>query len=100
MIADPADLNKGVELAQRYVREGKENDVLPNEATGMLFPAPMSAKRYLSLISPGPEHAGEDDYFSSDFDDERLKGTFGKVGRTGTPMLVGGYFGVFSLPYD
>ena len=48
----------------------------------------ISAKRWLSLVSPGPAHAGEDDYFSSDFDDERLKGTFGKIGSTGTPMLI------------
>lgn len=88
MLADQNDLKKGAELAQRYVREGKENDVLPDCATNMLFAAPMSAKRWLSLISPGPEHAGEDDYFSSDFDDARLRATFGKIGRTRTPILM------------
>ena len=88
MLADPKDLIRGVALAQSYAREGKEDDVLPGEVTNMMFPAPMSAKRYLSLVSPGPEHAGEDDYFSSDFDDDRLKRTFGKLGKTGTPMLI------------
>ena len=88
MLADPADLKKGVELAQIYVKEGRGDDVLPNDMTSMLLPGPIAAKRYLSLVSPGPEHAGEDDYFSSDFDDERLKGTFGKVGKSGTPMLI------------
>ena len=85
---DDPDIKKGVDIAKRYVREGKENDALPGYVTGMVFAAPVSAKRWLSLISPGPEHAGEDDYFSSDFDDERLKGTFGAIGKTGTPMLI------------
>ena len=85
---DPDHIKKGVDLAQRYVKEGKGNDVIPDYLTNMVFAAPVSANRWLSLVSPGPEHAGEDDYFSSDFDDERLKGTFGAIGKTGTPMLI------------
>ena len=85
---DPDHIRKGVDVAQRYVREGRGNDVIPDYLTNMVFAAPVSAKRWLSLISPGPEHAGEDDYFSSDLDDERLKGTFGTIGKTGTPMLI------------
>ncbi|CAF9919768.1 MAG: hypothetical protein HETSPECPRED_004114 [Heterodermia speciosa] len=85
---DPDHIKKGVDVARRYVREGRGNDVIPDYLTNMVFAAPVSAKRWLSLISPGPEHAGEDDYFSSDLDDERLKGTFGTIGKTGTPMLI------------
>ena len=85
---DPDHIKKGVDVAQSYVRQGKGNDVIPDYLTNMVFAAPISAKRWLSLISPGPEHAGEDDYFSSDLDDGRLKGTFGAIGKTGTPMLI------------
>lgn len=85
---DPQLRHTSVDLAQRYVREGRGSDVLPDNLTNMIFAAPVSANRWLSLVSPGPEHAGEDDYFSSDFDDERLRGTFGKIGSTGTPILI------------
>ena len=88
MVADPIELRKGVDLAQTFVKEGREDDVLPNAVTSMILPGPISAKRWLSLVSPGPEHAGEDDYFSSDFDDERLKTTFGKIGKARTPILI------------
>lgn len=84
----PEMLYQSVKLAQRYVKEGKENDVLPDHLTNTIFPAPISAKRWLSLASPAPDHAGEDDYFSSDFDDERLSKTFGKLGKSKTPVSI------------
>ena len=84
----PELLNQSVRVAQRYVREGRENDILPDNLTNTIFPAPISAKRWLSLASPAPEHAGEDDYFSSDFDDERLRRTFGRLGGTKTPVCI------------
>ena len=88
MFVDERDIARGVEHARRFEREGRGDDVLPAEVTGMMFPAPVSARRFLSLVSPGPEHGGEDDYFSSDFGDERLRGTFGRVGRMGAPILI------------
>ncbi|KAK5000467.1 hypothetical protein LTR28_013064, partial [Elasticomyces elasticus] len=39
------------------------------------------------LASPPPDHAGEDDYFSSDFDEARLKDTFGQL-PSRTPLLI------------
>lgn len=42
----------------------------------------------MSLASPPPDFAGEDDYFSSDLDDERLSQTFGKIGKAGTPLCI------------
>ena len=88
MFMTPKLLNESVRVAQHYVRERRENDVLPGYLTNTILTASISAKRWLSLVSPGPEHAGEDDYFSSDFDDERLRGTFGKLGHTKTPMCI------------
>ena len=84
----PELLYQSVKLAQQYVKEGKGNDVLPDHLTNTIFPAPVSAKRWLSLASPAPDHTGEDDYFSSDFDDKRLSETFGKLGEMKTPILI------------
>jgi len=84
----PDLLKESVRVAQQYVRERRENDVLPGYLTNTIMTASISAKRWLSLLSPGPEHAGEDDYFSSDFDDERLRRTFGKLGHTKTPICI------------
>ncbi|MCJ1277388.1 hypothetical protein MMC21_005200 [Puttea exsequens] len=71
--------------AKSYVDDGRGADVLPFALTGSIFASsPISANRWLSLASPGPEHAGEDDYYSSDLGDERLEKTFGALGKTGT----------------
>ena len=72
------------QLAQKYIDEDRGEDILPFNATTPIFAsAPVSAKRFLSLASPGPLHEGEDDYFSSDLADERLEETFGKLGSSG-----------------
>lgn len=71
-------------VAQSYISEGKGEDILPFKLTNALFQTvPLSARRWMSLASPGPDHEGEDDYFSSDFDDERLRKIFGELGKTG-----------------
>lgn len=82
----------GIKLAREYISDGRGEDILPRSVSGPLFPSPVSANRFISLTSPGPDHAGEDDYFSSDFNDERIKRTFGKLGSTGTrvSLLYGG----------
>ena len=81
------------ELAQKYIDEDRGEYILPFYATKSSFgSAPVSAKRFLSLASPGPDHDGEDDYFSSDLVDERLERTFGKLGSRGVRVcfLFGG----------
>ena len=80
-------------LAQSYISQGRGEDILPFKLTTSSFQtAPVSARRWLSFASPGPDHKGEDDYFSSDFDDERLRRTFGELGKTGKRIsfLYGG----------
>ena len=75
-------------LAQSYVDKGQGDDILPYSVTRPAFQsAPVSARRWLSLASPGPLHDGEDDYFSSDFDDQRLAKTFGKMGKGGMRLM-------------
>ena len=88
MYMGPDVLDRSVKLAQQYVRAGKGKDILPDSATMGFMPVPVSATRFLSLASPAPDFAGEDDYFSSDLDDERLRQTFGKVGKVGTPLCI------------
>ena len=67
------DYHSTCAVAQLYISEGRGEDVLPFKVTRASFQtAPLSARRWMSLASPGPDHEGEDDYFRSDFDDERL----------------------------
>jgi hypothetical protein len=56
--------------------------ILPLSMTSRIGypPAPITARRFLSLISPdAPENPGEDDLFSSDLSDKRLQETFGMI---------------------
>lgn len=82
-ILPPGLYDASVALAHEYVAAGRQEDVLPSASTGNFLSAPICARRWLSLTSPGPEHNGEDDYFSSDLSYERLKATFGKMGGSG-----------------
>ncbi|KAK4690232.1 hypothetical protein P7C71_g6507, partial [Lecanoromycetidae sp. Uapishka_2] len=81
MVAElaPSIYSSTCALAQTLVDEGRGSDILPATATvSMFMSAPVSANRWLSLASP--DHAGEDDYFSSDLPDETLERTFGFIG--------------------
>ncbi|KAI9371281.1 hypothetical protein BJX61DRAFT_511986 [Aspergillus egyptiacus] len=65
-----------------------DHDVLlPLHLTGVIgYPGnvPLSARRFLSLVSPdSPQNPGEDDLFSSDLGPEQLGRTFGMVRRRG-----------------
>ncbi|MCJ1440641.1 MAG: hypothetical protein MMC23_001127 [Stictis urceolatum] len=75
-------LEEANRVAGAWVGEGRGEEVLPSRLSGTVYPgAPVSARRWLSLLSPGPGHEGEDDYFSSDFGADRLKESFGRGGR-------------------
>lgn len=51
---------------------------------GLAADVPVSSRRFLSLVSPeSPEKPAEDDLFSSDLKDQRLKETFGAVADRG-----------------
>ncbi|KAH8695330.1 hypothetical protein BGW36DRAFT_398581 [Talaromyces proteolyticus] len=73
-----------VDMAKRVTyAEGNTHDVLlPLSLTSKLGfpPVPLSARRFLSLVSPdSPENPEEDDVFSSDLTDKRLDETFGMI---------------------
>ena len=81
-LVSPDDYQSACAVAQSYISDGRGDDVLPFKLTASSFQtAPISARRWISLASPGPNHEGEDDYFSSDFDNERLSRTFGQLGK-------------------
>ncbi|KAF1808320.1 siderophore biosynthesis lipase/esteras-like protein [Eremomyces bilateralis CBS 781.70] len=85
------DLPEGVyeglnELAKGWVAEGRGEDVLPRERVRPFVKAPVTARRWLSLASPGKD--GEDDFFSSDLTDGQLRGSFGVVGGKKVPLLI------------
>ncbi|KAJ5792878.1 uncharacterized protein N7503_008856 [Penicillium pulvis] len=65
----------------------KIDSILPMNMTGMLgLPgnAPLSARRFLSLVSPdSPQNPAADDLFSSDLTDKRHQETFGQIGSRG-----------------
>lgn len=83
-----AFLNEADQLALKLCREKKDKDVMPNRLTSPVFGrTAVSARRWLDISSPGPDHRGADDFFSSDFDVDRLKESFGKLPAK-TPVLI------------
>ncbi|KAF2838303.1 DUF1749-domain-containing protein [Patellaria atrata CBS 101060] len=81
LLQGPTAYTGSIQLAQRFIHDGRPHDCLPTSATAGFFPTPVSATRWLSLASPPPDHTGADDLFSSDFSKERLRGTFGRLAR-------------------
>lgn len=88
MIYAPEDYKRHNDLAQQWVKEGRGDDILPNHVSLPILGARCTAKRWLSLASPGPEHAGEDDMFSSDLNNGRFRSTFGVAGKRGVAMMI------------
>ncbi|KAL8898954.1 MAG: hypothetical protein Q9207_006444 [Kuettlingeria erythrocarpa] len=84
----PEDYRKHNELAQQMCKEGRAEEMLPNHVSLPILGARCTARRWLSLTSPGPEHAGEDDMFSSDLDDRRFQLTFGVAGKRGVALMI------------
>jgi pimeloyl-ACP methyl ester carboxylesterase len=83
-----AFMHEANQLALKMCREGKEKDCMPNRLTKPVFGRiGITARRWVDIASPAPNHDGADDYFSSDLSDERLRGTFGKMPAS-TPLLV------------
>lgn len=76
---------KSISAAQQMVDAGQGDDILPSPEAASIFGAPVCARRWLSLASPG--HDGEDDYFSSDLTDEQLSRSFGSLPAR-TPVCI------------
>ncbi|KAH8808123.1 hypothetical protein F5884DRAFT_821561 [Xylogone sp. PMI_703] len=85
MLLDPKILKESCLVAQAMVASGHGEEILPSRETASFFPAPVCARRWLSLASPN--HDGEDDYFSSDLTDEQLMKSFGSL-PAGSPLCI------------
>ena len=77
MTMEPELYRSSCIAAQKMVDEGNGDEILPTRETGNVWPAPCTARRWLSMASPN--HDGDDDYFSSDLKDEQLEKTFGRL---------------------
>ncbi|KAL9578827.1 MAG: hypothetical protein Q9203_006951, partial [Teloschistes exilis] len=88
MIYPRDDLERYNKLAQRFVSDGKADEMLPNEVSLPFLGARTTASRWLSLSSPAPLHNGQDDLFSSDLPASRFADTFGVAGRRGAKLLI------------
>ncbi|KAM0722021.1 hypothetical protein Q7P37_002947 [Cladosporium fusiforme] len=83
-----AFLQEANQLALSMCRERKDTDIMPHRFTSKMFGrTAVSARRWVDIASPGPDHRGADDFFSSDFDEDRLKESFGKLPAR-TPVLI------------
>ncbi|PSN65823.1 DUF1749-domain-containing protein [Corynespora cassiicola Philippines] len=82
--AQREDFDRIVGQARGMVEEGKGKEIMPMEGNfvAQALKAPMSAYRTYSLLVKGQD----DDYFSSDLSEERLKNTFGKIPKS-TPFM-------------
>jgi hypothetical protein len=71
---------------QPWTADGSDS-ILPMNIlakVGLPGDAPINARRFLSLASPdSPANPSEEDLFSSDLSDKRLKETFGAIGSRG-----------------
>ncbi|RDL42150.1 uncharacterized protein BP5553_02129 [Venustampulla echinocandica] len=83
VMVGPDVYKKGCETATAMIESGNGEAILP--ACFSPSPAPVTARRWLSLASPN--HDGDDDYFSSDLTDEQLMKTFGSLPRS-SPLCI------------
>ncbi|KAJ4264921.1 hypothetical protein NW762_005164 [Fusarium torreyae] len=70
-----------LDLAAKMISEGKGGDCMPFDKIPAVLGAPISASRFQSLASKG----GDDDYFSSDLDDEVVAKNWSRFQK---PVLV------------
>ncbi|KAK2590004.1 hypothetical protein QQS21_012316 [Conoideocrella luteorostrata] len=68
-------------LADQWIAEDRAHDCLPKDKVPQDLGAPMTAYRFKSLVAKG----GDDDYFSSDLDDEIVSKYWGRFNK---PVLA------------
>lgn len=73
--------------AQKMIDGGRGEEYLASNWSTEIYGtiAPLTARRFLSLMSPN--HDGDDDYFSSDLSDDQLTRTFGSLPK-GSPLCI------------
>lgn len=88
----PKDVyEKIVKISDEYVREGRGDDVIPASLGVKVYGrTPVTAYRWKSFLSADGPGVGDDDYFSSDLPEEKLRETFGAFGETPLCILFSG----------
>ncbi|KAK6340874.1 hypothetical protein TWF696_009189 [Orbilia brochopaga] len=86
MIMGQSAYDRSWKHAQKMVKAGKGEDIMPSQITQNIFDSPCTASRWYSLTSP--LHDGADDFFSSDTPMENLEATFGAITPARTPLLI------------
>lgn len=92
IVSDDASLKQSLEetvaLATSWVSRGDGDAILPKKGNKVLemFDTPCTAYRAHSLLAK----RGDDDYFSTDLDDETLKGSFGRIPARTKAMFLWG----------
>ncbi|UNI21360.1 hypothetical protein JDV02_007356 [Purpureocillium takamizusanense] len=76
-----SDYQASIDLASQRIAEGRANDCLPSDKVPPMLAVPMTAYRLHSLCAKG----GDDDYFSSDLDAEKVSRFWGRFKE---PVLV------------
>ena len=76
MLMGPELYKSSCIAATKMVDDGNGEEILPKKETNYVYPAPCTARRWLSLASP--KRDGDDDYFSSDLTDEQLLRRLGR----------------------
>lgn len=67
--------------AEDLIARGEQDEIMPKALIPPIFTSPITAYRWHSLISNG----GDDDFLSSDLDENELKEFFGKLNK---PTLI------------
>lgn len=82
---DAETVAKILSTSREWSDSDRGNDVLPENVDDKYFgkASTVTAYRWQSILSPG----GDDDYFSSDLSDEKLKTTFGAIKKE-SPLLI------------
>lgn len=82
---DKETITEILNISRTMLDSGRGNDVLPESVDGKYFgkASAVTAYRWYNILSPG----GDDDYFSSDLPDEKLRTTFGTIKKE-SPLLI------------
>ncbi|KAG5922874.1 hypothetical protein E4U42_005187 [Claviceps africana] len=70
-----------LDLANEWIAQGRAHDCLPRDKAPQDLGAPITAYRFKSLVAKD----GDDDYFSSDLDDETVRKYWGRFNK---PVLA------------
>jgi hypothetical protein len=81
LLMPPNFFAQTLKQAEDMIARGKKDEVVPKALIPPIFTSPVTAYRWHSLIAEG----GDDDFFSSDLDDDKITKTFGKVDK---PVLI------------